>query len=203
MEGICGSSSVVRARRMRLFACPRNPRRIKLWRERIAFTICGTTVSSYPTMPGNIGPPSRSRAIRFSRSSSLTRRVPNRCSVKGLRRNSPRVRGKFMVGTPKIENRYADYTAVWFAALLDTDSDERCVEKDTLPRTGKTEQDDQKLRQPESQEERGKRRIYKANQFHRAFAARRRPGNTASRYPTTASRRFASDKVASRLCLKS
>lgn len=67
------------------------------------------------------------------------------------------------MGTPKIENRYADYTAVWFAALFDTESDERCLEKDTLPRTRKTEEYDQSLRQPESQEECGKRRMYKAN----------------------------------------
>src|ERR1700733_3311748 len=61
-------------------------------------------------MPGNMGPPSRSRAIRFSRSSSLTRRARRRGSVKGLRRNSPRVREKLMVGTPKMKP-YADYTA--------------------------------------------------------------------------------------------
>ena len=34
------------ARRMRLFACPRRPSRMKLWRDRMALTICGTTVSS-------------------------------------------------------------------------------------------------------------------------------------------------------------
>src|SRR5882724_6594690 len=42
-----------------------------------------------------------------------------------------------------------------------------------------------------------------ATQFQRAFDALRRPGSTASRYPITASRRFASDKVESRFCLKS
>src|ERR1700694_5394011 len=50
-------------------------------------------------MPGNIGPPSRRRVIRFSRSSSLTRRDARRCAVKGLWRNSPTVRAKLMVGT--------------------------------------------------------------------------------------------------------
>src|ERR1700687_488158 len=50
-------------------------------------------------MPGNIGLPSRSRDIRFSRSSSFTRREPRRCAVKGLWRNSPRVRAELMVGT--------------------------------------------------------------------------------------------------------
>src|SRR5580698_11089029 len=67
----------------------------------MALTICGTTVSSYPTMPGKIGLPSRSRDIRFSRSSSFTRRDWRCCAVKGLWRNSPRVRAKLMVGTPK------------------------------------------------------------------------------------------------------
>jgi hypothetical protein len=36
-----------------------------------------------------------------------------------------------------MENRYVDYTAVWFAVLFDTESDERRAEKDTLLRTGK------------------------------------------------------------------
>ena len=38
-----------------------DPRRMKLCRERTAFTICGTTVSSYPMMPGKSGAPLRSR----------------------------------------------------------------------------------------------------------------------------------------------
>src|SRR5689334_18676761 len=38
----------------------------------------------------------RSRAIRVLRSSSFTRRVRSFSSVKGLRRNSPRVRGRFI-----------------------------------------------------------------------------------------------------------
>ena len=44
--GSTSSSSDVRARRMRDFACPRRPSRMKLCRERSALTICGTTVSS-------------------------------------------------------------------------------------------------------------------------------------------------------------
>src|SRR6266404_7400230 len=130
MKGISGSSSAVSARRIRLFACPRNPRRIKLCRERIAFTICGTTVSSYPTMPGNIGLPSRSRDIRFSRSSSFTRRELRRCAVKGLWRNSPRVRAELMVGNLRRKKPYSDYTAASVAAL----SDEASGGKDTLLR---------------------------------------------------------------------
>src|SRR5690349_4452629 len=60
---------------MRLFAWPRSPSRIMLWRDRIALTSCGMTVSSYPTIPGNSFSPARSFLIRFSRSSSLTERL--------------------------------------------------------------------------------------------------------------------------------
>ena len=38
-------------------------------------------------------------------------RSRRRCSVNGLRRNSPRVRAKLMVGTPQEMMPYADYTA--------------------------------------------------------------------------------------------
>ena len=44
--GIASSSSAVSARRMRVLAWPRRPSRMKLWRDRIALTTCGTTVSS-------------------------------------------------------------------------------------------------------------------------------------------------------------
>ena len=44
--GIVSSSSVVSDRRMRDFAWPRSPSRMKLCRESSAFTICGITVSS-------------------------------------------------------------------------------------------------------------------------------------------------------------
>src|SRR5258708_182868 len=96
---------------MRLLACPRSPSRMKLWRERIALMICGTTVSSYPTMPGNTAasPLARSRAVRFSRNSSLTWRVRKSSSGKVLRRRSPSVRGRLMKGTPgknKYTNKY-------------------------------------------------------------------------------------------------
>src|SRR4051795_7303009 len=49
-------------------------------------------------MPGKmVSPPSRKRAIRFSRISSLTRRVRRRDSEESsLRRSSPSVRGKFI-----------------------------------------------------------------------------------------------------------
>src|SRR5438876_1747540 len=90
-----------KARRIRLFACPRKPSRMKLWRERIALTICGTTVSSYPTIPGKSGPPSRNLQTRLSRSSSFTRRAKRRCSENGLWRSSPSVRGKLMETTPR------------------------------------------------------------------------------------------------------
>src|SRR6266851_5559612 len=83
-------------------------------------------------MPGNIGLPSRNREMRFSRSSSFTRREPRRCAVKGLRRNSPRVRAKLMVGTSEGQQPYADYTAASVAVL----SDESHGRKDTLLRDG-------------------------------------------------------------------
>src|SRR5207244_9035820 len=47
-------------------------------------------------MPGKIGPSCPSFAIKLSRSSSFTRRERNFSSEKGLRRNSPRVRGKLI-----------------------------------------------------------------------------------------------------------
>src|SRR5947207_13171750 len=47
-------------------------------------------------MPGKIGASCPILAIRFSRSSSFTRRARNFSSEKGLRRNSPRVRGKLI-----------------------------------------------------------------------------------------------------------
>src|SRR5215813_4741251 len=71
---------------------------MKLWRERTAFTSCGTTVSSYPIIPGKMVSPERSLAIRLSRSSSLTLRARSLCSEKELFRSSPRVRGRFMKG---------------------------------------------------------------------------------------------------------
>ena len=57
---------------MRVLAWPRSPRKTMSWPERIAFSICGRTLSSYPTMPGKSGSPARSRAIRLSRSSCFT-----------------------------------------------------------------------------------------------------------------------------------
>jgi hypothetical protein len=63
--GIDSSSRVVSARRMRDFAWPRRPSRMKLCRDRIALTICGMTVSSYPRTPANSGPPWQSLRMRF------------------------------------------------------------------------------------------------------------------------------------------
>ena len=47
---------------------------MKLWRDRIALTSCGTTVSSKPMMPGNSGSPACSFRTRLSRISCLTGR---------------------------------------------------------------------------------------------------------------------------------
>src|SRR6266436_862018 len=52
-------------------------------------------------MPGKIAPPWRSFAIRLSRISSFTRRVLSRCSLNGLWRNSPSVRGRLMMENPQ------------------------------------------------------------------------------------------------------
>ena len=95
---MCSSSSAVSARRMRLFACPRSPSRIKFCRDSTAFTICGTTVSSYPIIPGNTGSFAFSRAIRFSRISSFTVRVRSRVSLYSrLPRSAPSVCGRWTV----------------------------------------------------------------------------------------------------------
>src|SRR3984893_5676999 len=83
-------------------------------------------------MPGNIGPPSRSRDIRFPRSSSFTRRELRRCAVKAPWRNSPRVRAELMVGNLQRKQPYADYTAASVAVL----SNEASGRKDTLLRYG-------------------------------------------------------------------
>ncbi len=59
-------------RAMRVFAWPRSPRKMMSCPERIAFSICGMTVVSYPTMPLNISRFAASAAMRFPRSSSFT-----------------------------------------------------------------------------------------------------------------------------------
>src|SRR6202166_4861497 len=53
-------------------------------------------------MPGNIGPPWRSFAVRLSHNSSFTRRLRNCSSENGLWRNSPSVRGKLMIEKPPL-----------------------------------------------------------------------------------------------------
>src|SRR5215469_5962703 len=92
---------------------------MKLCRERIALMICGTTVSSYPTMPGKTesSPFSRNRATRLSRNSSFTWRERKRSSENWLRRRSPNVRGTLMNGTPRNYNGF-DYTPAVAAQLL-------------------------------------------------------------------------------------
>src|ERR1700685_3832886 len=85
----------------------------------MALTICGTTVSSYPTIPGNIGPPWRSFAIRLSRSSSFTRRLRRCASENGLWRNSPSVRGRLMIERPTRRTAYSlDYTPVFILSRV-------------------------------------------------------------------------------------
>src|SRR5215469_16841420 len=69
---------------------------MKLCRDKTALTNCGTTLSSYPTIPGKIVSPVLSFAIKLSRSSSFTRRVRSRCSLNSFFRSSPRVVGRFI-----------------------------------------------------------------------------------------------------------
>src|SRR5256885_346695 len=95
---------------MRLFAWPLSPSKMKLCFERIALTICGTTVSSNPMTPGKIAWPSRSLAIKLSRNSPLTRRSRNRDSENSLFLSSPRVDGRFRrVGEEDIGRKYLPY----------------------------------------------------------------------------------------------
>src|SRR5688500_3640427 len=72
---------------IRDFACPRRPRSMKLCLARTALTICGTTDSSYPRIPGNKRSPDLSFLIRFALISSFTGR-----DVYQLALNSPNVR---------------------------------------------------------------------------------------------------------------
>src|SRR5277367_6742033 len=64
-------------------------------------------------MPGKIGPPVRSLAMRLSRSSSFTPRDSMVFSEKGLVRNSPSVRGKLMTIRLPGTAIYGDYTPAY------------------------------------------------------------------------------------------
>src|ERR1700730_14603041 len=59
----------------------------------MAFTTCGTTVSSYPMMPGNSVSPRCSLQIRLPRNSSFTFFAAMRSSEKLLLRKKPSVLG--------------------------------------------------------------------------------------------------------------
>src|SRR3972149_5228616 len=63
--------------------------------ERMAWTIWGITVSSYPTMPGKSGSLAFNIRSRFSRTSARTVLRAVRASVKWLRMRAPRVVGLF------------------------------------------------------------------------------------------------------------
>jgi len=73
-------------RRILVFACPRSPRRITSCPARIAFSSCGSTVSSKPRIPAESGSPSAILRSRFVRSSSATGR-----EVQPLSRRAPSV----------------------------------------------------------------------------------------------------------------
>jgi len=78
-------------------------------RERIAFTICGTTVSSYPTMPEISGRPRAARHQVLAQLIFHSPRAETR-AVKGLWRNSPRVLAD-SCGNLRRKKPYSDYTA--------------------------------------------------------------------------------------------
>ena len=94
--GMRSSSRPVSSRRMRLFAWPRRPSRMKWCRASSAFTIWGRIVSSYPTIPGNSGSPDSRRLSRLFRISSRTVRPRSGGSAQRLFFNSPRVRGSII-----------------------------------------------------------------------------------------------------------
>ncbi len=97
---------------------------MKLWRDRIALTICGTTVSSYPTMPGNSVSPRWSLQIRLPRSSSLTLLAAIRSSEKLLLRNKASVLGSSLVWAMV---KYPDLTAI--VTEVETGSGEVLIRK--------------------------------------------------------------------------
>ncbi len=59
---------------MRVFACPRSPKKTTSWPANTAFSSCGMTVSSYPSTPSNKGKPFVMRSTALRRISSLTGR---------------------------------------------------------------------------------------------------------------------------------
>src|SRR5690242_16821161 len=97
---------------------------MKLCRDRIALTICGITVSSYPMTPANNGPPLHNRARRFWRISSLTERSARSGTPYGERFRAPRVSG------------YDDDTAIsWSDEKLPPRQMKRCESSECkLPR---------------------------------------------------------------------
>ena len=75
IAGTAASSSSMSCRAMRVLAWPRSPRRMMSCPESTAFSICGVTVASYPTMPGKSCLFCASASMRLPRSSSFTERA--------------------------------------------------------------------------------------------------------------------------------
>ena len=86
MIGIHSSSSPTSVRIRRVLPWPRSPRSTMSCRRAAPLDL-GTTVSSKPTMPGSVGSPAASRAMRLERISALTER-----GSYPLAASSPRVR---------------------------------------------------------------------------------------------------------------
>ena len=57
---------------MRVFACPRSPRKITSWPASSAFSSCGRTVSSKPFTTGKSASPDWICVMALRRSSSFT-----------------------------------------------------------------------------------------------------------------------------------
>src|ERR1043166_308075 len=76
----------------------------------MALTTCGTTLSSYPTMPGNSGSPRWILQMRLLRSSSFTERLTSLDSEKELWRQAPRVWGNSRVALGKLPPSDRDCT---------------------------------------------------------------------------------------------
>jgi len=75
---------------------PRRPRRIKLWRDRTALITCGTTVSSYPRMPGNSASPRWILQIKLLRISSFTLRLASLAFGEGAGAKYAKSAGQFL-----------------------------------------------------------------------------------------------------------
>ena len=97
------------ARSMRLFAWPRSPSRMKLWRESSAFTILRHHRVVVAHDAGEYRPPCAA-SRQGCRASRLYVPGKKTCSEKALWRSSPSVRGKLMKTPGRTAFIVCDYT---------------------------------------------------------------------------------------------